>query len=227
MSAFSDMMTIDAAEASDGAHPAIQLEAAIQHGKVRKSDFFASLISQYHAKGYLSDKQIACIEKAILKPATPTPTGPKAVAIDVSQILDLFATAKASGLKYPKIRMTADGHKLVLNVAGDKAKEPGTVNVTDGGPFGDNVWYGRITTSGEFQQSRSSTPAVVAVLTKLAADPHATAHAYGLQTNNCCFCSKTLTDKRSVSAGYGPTCADNFGLSDQWASAADNFETGE
>ena len=223
MSAFQEMLRVDAAEASDGAHPAVMLQAALAHGKVRPSDFFTSLIYQYETKGDLSDKQIACITKAISK-ALPARTR---VAVDVSQILDLFAKAKASGIKYPKIRMSAGSVPLVLSMCGSKSKSPGAINVTDGGPFNDNLWFGQIKTNGDFVQSRSATPEVVKVLSALAANPHATAHAYGVRTSNCCFCAKTLTDSRSVNAGYGPTCASNFGLEVQWASAADQALPGE
>jgi hypothetical protein len=33
-------------------------------------------------------------------------------------------------------------------------------------------------------------------------------HLYGM----CVFCSKTLTDERSIEVGYGPTCASHNGL---------------
>lgn len=38
------------------------------------------------------------------------------------------------------------------------------------------------------------------------------AKGIGAVTGFCCFCSLELTDARSVTAGYGPTCADNNGL---------------
>lgn len=39
----------------------------------KTNTFFASLLSQYKAKGFLSEKQMACLEKAMPKTTTPTP----------------------------------------------------------------------------------------------------------------------------------------------------------
>jgi hypothetical protein len=38
------------------------------------------------------------------------------------------------------------------------------------------------------------------------------AAAFGHATGCCCFCSRTLTDDRSLVVGYGPTCATKHGL---------------
>lgn len=38
------------------------------------------------------------------------------------------------------------------------------------------------------------------------------AKKYALKTNNCCFCKRELTDEISVKVGYGPICAEYFGL---------------
>lgn len=46
----------------------------------------------------------------------------------------------------------------------------------------------------------------------MAVDPEGTAAAYGHLTGACCFCRRALSDERSVSVGYGPVCADHFGL---------------
>jgi hypothetical protein len=38
------------------------------------------------------------------------------------------------------------------------------------------------------------------------------AHEFGDLYGECCFCGLALTDERSISAGYGPTCASKHGL---------------
>lgn len=35
---------------------------------------------------------------------------------------------------------------------------------------------------------------------------------FGQQTGACVFCARELTDDRSITVGYGPTCADKHGL---------------
>ncbi len=53
---------------------------------------------------------------------------------------------------------------------------------------------------------------LTALLKEFAADPTTTVAKYGKLANRCCFCNKGLTDPKSVDAGYGPTCAGNYGL---------------
>lgn len=38
------------------------------------------------------------------------------------------------------------------------------------------------------------------------------AAAYGRATDHCVFCGHGLEDERSTTVGYGPVCADNYGL---------------
>ena len=202
-------------------HPGEQLEAALADKILPWTDFYDSLLSQYRRKGDLSDKQCACIERALDKALNPKPAETEDLG-DFSRVIELFDTAKRH-LKYPKIRLTAGGEPLVLSVAGERAKRPGTINVTNGGPFGDNKWYGRITREGELEKSRATTDEVIAVLKALAKDPAKTAEMYGKLHNNCCFCARDLSDPRSVAAGYGPVCADHFGLTGEWKIGAGRY----
>ncbi len=141
-------------------------------------------------------------------------------AVEVGSLTGLIAlidTAKAAGLKAPKIALQLpNGMPVALNVAGPSAKAPGTINITDGGPFGSNVWYGRVDRTGRFTPSRMVTeanrPSILALLSAMAVDPAKTATLYGRLTGKCCFCSRKLTDERSTEVGYGSTCASNYGL---------------
>lgn len=53
---------------------------------------------------------------------------------------------------------------------------------------------------------------VVEGILALEEDPKKLALLQGKQTNCCMFCRKELTDARSVYFGYGPVCAENWGL---------------
>ena len=55
-------------------------------------------------------------------------------------------------------------------------------------------------------------PEIVKLVNRLAKNPAKVATEYGKLTGNCCFCRRALTDKRSVTVGYGSTCAGNYGL---------------
>ena len=58
----------------------------------------------------------------------------------------------------------------------------------------------------------SFTDAVMAQVRAACENPAKIAAQYGHDTGNCSFCSKELTDNRSLSVGYGPICAGKYGL---------------
>jgi len=131
------------------------------------------------------------------------------VTVNLKSVVDMLTAAKAH-LKWPKIRF--EDANVRLSVAGDRAKFPGSINVTSNAGYGESIFYGRIQTDGTFQAARAVTTEVETFLTGLAADPQGVVRQHGHDTGNCCFCYKTLTDPRSVEVGYGPVCAGHFGL---------------
>lgn len=130
---------------------------------------------------------------------------------DLEPVVRLLDRA-ASKLKWPKLRLKVDGQNVQLGRAGDRSRHPGAVNVTDGRGFENSTWFGRINRDGTFTASRKTSPEVIALLTELARDPEAVATAYGRETGACCMCGRDLTDARSTERGYGPNCAENWGL---------------
>jgi Family of unknown function (DUF6011) len=148
----------------------------------------------------------------------PGNAAPKAEPVnkvgEFASMIALFNKASSS-LKHPRITLSAEsGEQLVLTVAGPNASLPGTINVASPGRFGENVFYGRIRLNGEFTSGRAQmSTALLEVLKAFALNPAETAAAHGKKTGFCCFCSKKLTDKRSTEVGYGPWCAEKFGLS--------------
>lgn len=193
---------------------------ALDSGLLPKSEFNMKALGYLNRKGSFSEGYARCLARAI----DAAENGPDTEDLgDFSRVIELFDTAKRH-LKYPKIRLAdKDDNPIVLSVAGERARRPGTINVTDGGPFGDNMWYGRISREGELEKSRSTTAEVIEALKDLAEDPARTAETYGKLHNECCFCARDLTDPRSVAAGYGPVCAENFGLKDEWKAGAGRY----
>ena len=103
----------------------------------------------------------------------------------------------------------------MLKVAGSTSKAPGTVNLTDGKPFGANTWYGRVTPAGVWEPSEKGKAIkddLTSILTKLAQNPARVAKEHGKLTGKCCFCHSTLTAGKSTDVGYGPVCAKRFEL---------------
>ena len=177
---------------------------------VAKSEFAKSL-SMKAAKYSLTYDQLAWVHilaNEALGKGQPKPT----VKLNMVGILELFTKAKTH-LKWPKIRLrTEEGHPVVLAVAGNASKYTGQVMVTDGGKFGQNVYYGRITQEGDYLPTQKSGEAVVKLLERFAVNPAKVAAEYGKLTGNCCFCRLPLTDPKSTSVGYGPICAGHYGL---------------
>jgi hypothetical protein len=130
-------------------------------------------------------------------------------------VIELFKTA-GKNLPYPKIWLKVEGKPIMLAVAGANSKAPGTINITDGRPFGQNTWYGRVTPQGVWERSQqaqgSMMTSLTAFLAELSTTPAETASKYGKLTGNCMFCRKPLTDGRSTEVGYGKKCASNYAL---------------
>jgi len=153
--------------------------------------------------------QARLVKRAAVEAAKPKPVAHAAA----SPLFALFATAKANGLQFPRLRFEpAPGQRLVVSVAGAQSKVPGVLNLTDGKPFGQNVWFGRVNLDGSVLQSKSWQPWVGELLTAFAADPAGAGAAYGKKTGNCCFCGRHLETAESTTVGYGPICAEKFGL---------------
>ena len=129
------------------------------------------------------------------------------VVADGAPIARFIQAAKDRGLKFPKARFMAVGREMVLSLAGNTSKYPGSVQVKVGGE-----WVGRIEPTGKVAGPLSNRKDVLDTLASIAVDPAAAAKAYGALTCSCSFCGKGLTDEGSVEVGYGPVCAAHWGL---------------
>lgn len=186
-----------------------KLENYVKQGRFSKPDFPASLVSQYRRKGYLSDRQEPWVTKLIEQIENPPPPPMK---IDFRRVFEYLHKAKNLGSKGRVWLVDADGQPVVLSIAGEFSKMPGTINVTDGGPFGDNQWYGRIGIDGMFTPSKQCRDEVIAVVTQFDEEPIETAKHYARVTSRCTFCGTQITSEESLAVGYGPICASRYGL---------------
>jgi hypothetical protein len=129
----------------------------------------------------------------------------------LSRIFAMFDTAKAQ-LKHPAIRLANEaGQHLHLSLAGAASKNAGYVYVKANSGF-DAAYYGKISPEGKFFKVGSCPATIEPLLQSFANDPEGIATKYGRLTGCCCFCGRKLTDERSTIVGYGPVCADKFGL---------------
>jgi len=190
-------------------------------GLVEKKDkqFVDSLLKQFATKGMLSTKQWAWVRKMIERAVMGSDADEEEYSEGgrFSKLIDMFKKANQH-LKYPKIKLkTVGGLPVCLSLAGKLSKKPGTISITDGKQWPENLWYGYISTSGEWvkgsnQVVQANMPEVKAVLLMLMVDPEGTAAKHGIMSGKCCFCNAQLDSPKSTLVGYGPVCASHFGL---------------
>jgi hypothetical protein len=174
-----------------------------------RNDFAESLLTQLDRQGFLSPKQEWWLKKLATDAATPSV---KPETISLANIFQLFEHAKEHGAK--RVRILFQKEEVKFSLAGDASREPGTVNVTDGKPYGENKFYGRIRLDGKFypNERQPMTPETLAFIQRFEADPAGVSAASGKEMGSCVYCSKELTTVESLDAGYGPVCAKKYGL---------------
>lgn len=175
--------------------------------------------------------QVKCQTPCDAKPSATEPPV-RAEVGEVAGILALFAKAKTH-LKRPAILLSVPalgaGAAIRLTIAGERAKVPGSLTVTDGTKdetTGRRGWLGRITLAGVYEPSPEAmdalaVPEITARLIAFAQEPGKIAGEHGKLTGRCCFCRIALTDERSTAVGYGPDCADHWNL--PWGEKPKNF----
>ena len=177
------------------------------------SDFEHNLLSCARAEAI--EPRLCGIAAYIIEAFRRSQPRKEAVQLDtngLATIFAMFATASTKGLKKPAIRLQNDaGQHLHLSLAGAASKNAGFVYVKNAAGF-DSAYYGKISPEGKFLQVSSCPATVEPLLLAFAADPQGIATKYGKLTGCCSFCGRKLTDKRSTEMGYGPVCADKFGL---------------
>lgn len=192
--------------------------------KLAPSDqsFAKDLLWSWDSKKKLSDKQAEWVVNLILRASTPT----QEVSTTKLQGENLWTIFKMAGdkLKYPKITVQLDGVGTLALTLLRKSKYGENVSLTDGKPFGENQFYGRVSPDGVYTPHAKHSKAVIGVVTEflneMSVNPTETAAKYGKLSGKCMFCNSALTDENSTAAGFGPVCADNWGLKTEWKNAA-------
>ena len=207
------MMTINFKTLSD---MALVEHLALNMGKLPEKDreFASSMASSVAMRRNASEKQRYWLERLCDRTEGREPIKRETVDVgDLSGVIALFDKA-AQHLKFPAVVLGEGDATLRLTVAGPNSKVPGSINVTSLGSFENRTWYGRIDRNGKMATStKAALPdGAIERLRRFAAEPAAVASEHGRQTGSCCFCARTLTDKRSLCVGYGEICADHYGL---------------
>jgi hypothetical protein len=177
------------------------LEANLSNLSIKDRDFAESLINGFKRYGSLSAKQTYWVLKLAEKATAPVT---EREVVDLVRIGGLFSKALSAGLKAPKIKIAG----VTLSPAKATSANIGATYVKQG-----TEYLGKITADGRWYPVASENAAQAFEKVKaFACDPAKAAAAHGHATGNCCFCSRELTDAGSIEVGYGPVCADRFGL---------------
>jgi hypothetical protein len=197
------------------------LEAVLSKLQGRDNSFATDLVRSYRQYKRLSEKQLYWVGE-LTKRATPAPAAAPAIPYQAqllnsegfARVVELFRKAQDQGLRFPKIRLqTSTGRKIILRMLGNGSKYSGNISVTDNASaYADRTYFGRIDQNGRYFASKSEAADVTQLLKDLSNDPAKMAALYGHQTSHCCFCGLGLTTSESVTVGYGPICAQKFGL---------------
>ena len=193
-----------------------ELQNARPQMAARDHDFADSLLAAYSTRGW-SVKQQQWAEILAKRVTQPQPAAPKVVD-DLGPLFAAFDTARKH-LKAPgfKILLHTGSAATVLRIttATQRSKTPGHLFVAGEGQFGERPYFGRLDLDGNFhtgRDGRGKETELHAALARFARDPVAAAKEYARLFGRCCFCDRELTDERSTAAGYGGTCAKNYGL---------------
>jgi len=169
-----------------------------------KNSFAGSLFQQFCRSGKLSEKQWAAARNASAKAKAPKPT--PAASEKLPNIRALIDSAlHNSSLKAPSFTFKG----LRFKMAASNSRHAGRIFV-DRGEFGTSVAC--IELNGDLTKYSLMNDEFMAVINDLESNPEKKIAEHGKALNECCYCSKTLSDERSVEAGYGATCAKNWGL---------------
>ena len=137
----------------------------------------------------------------------------KTGALGFAKVVGLMDNAVKNGIEFPRVQMeTHDGITVVLHRAGDRSRVAGQVSVCGEGKFATRAYYGKVTREGEWVRSSDCTDSIEALVREIANDPAKIGGFIGRRTGVCCFCRRSLESAASVKVGYGPICADRFGL---------------
>lgn len=178
-------------------------------GEFRDPAFALSVLASYKTAERKGVEMAPAMRYWLHKLAQPAAPKAPAVTLEVSGIVRMFARA-SSALKKPAVVLTSGDLSLRISVASSRSRYAGQLMVAS--PSYGDAYYGRIDQAGGWYPAAAATPAVLDLLVAFASEPEQVAAAHGRQTGACCFCSRHLEDARSTSVGYGPVCAERYGL---------------
>lgn len=126
----------------------------------------------------------------------------------------LFAmlTKAKQVLKYPKINFNVNAHNVQIYLA-----TKGYIAIKINGEY-----CGKIMPE-TYQLKLYQHESLFNDIASFCQFPLESAKIFGQQYSHCCFCGLELTNKVSLKMGYGPICADNYGLPWEYTEVEDKL----
>lgn len=188
---------------------------------VNDQNFANSLVAAWDKKGRLSQPQQLWVDKMIDKARERMNTPkPEPVRVDLGANMrplhELFQRARNNKIQIPKIKTHLESGSTL------------TLSLNNTGEFvylklGD-VYYGKVDKDGRLAiHPRVQVCEEIHTLAKdIGENPSRVGKIHGAKWDNCMFCGRGLTTKDSVFYGYGPICAEKWGL--EWGIARERIE---
>lgn len=202
---------------------AVELRKNIARVGEKDRQFVESILSAYF-HGRSSEKQDYYILAKYDRWIAPKASEAEEITLATPRIVSLFKLALENGVEKPTIHLSLpeEAGRIVLRFGysrdgvarifiNDRDRKVLYRGVKRGASYGAIALE-----AGVFVASKYADKALVSlVLSTLASfelDPQKVGAMEGHATGQCCFCGLKLKTAASVAAGYGPTCANNFGL---------------
>lgn len=184
-----------------------------QKQSFRASEFWAT-VNSLGAKQATSSSQGTPIKAT--GASDPAEVLPPVVKIDGSKLIAAFDKA-AEKLQNPRIVYNCGDpnygvDKIVLRRG--TGKYHGCISISNGEKYPIGILLGTISRVGAFTFATFclSRPYLQQFLKQLIENYVDMLAINGKKSGHCCFCGLTLTNPESVARGYGPICAENYGL---------------
>lgn len=188
----------------------VELHSKVDDMSEKDHDFAMDLYGTYTSNHTLSRNQWKWVGKLLERYTKQEP-----VYGSFDPILVMFRLAGSNGLKKPKIRLIGKKGRFVqLNFKpGEKGEKQIGVYVDGWQGHGYRKFAGWISKDMIIPyDTERMTEEVCDVIQELAMDPMGCAKAMAAKLGACMYCGSRLSDDESKNKGYGPVCAEHFGL---------------
>jgi len=174
-------------------------------------NFVTSMMRQFETKGTLSPKQTTWAVKLSTEAAHKESDPMAYESDDEGDYIEVVQFMKKADLKKARMTFTVGRLTTTLYLAPAHGKNPDHIYVKCNGKY-----VGKVTPVGHLvARDGYYKMGAQAILDDMVATGIETyVLSYGKKSGNCCLCSRTLTDDRSLVAGVGPICAKRYGI--QW-----------